>query len=219
MITLPKSCESARHFIDGEFFFKMATLGGNAVICADGRMHGWLHDYVLDKPGYWLFEHGHLCAIDGELAKYGKRLWQTHHMFLPHMELTAITPGMPVRWFEQGDIGQFYGDMRFSNARSTTFSPERPDVLAVAAYEAGRIIGMAGCSADTEDLWQVGIDVLADCRGRGVGTYLVKLLKNEILIRGKIPYYGTSLSNLGSWRVALSSGFYPAWIEVATVEE
>ena len=78
---------------------------------------------------------------------------------------------------------------------------------------------MAGCSADTPELWQIGIDVQEQYRGRGIGTYLVTLLKNETIRRGKIPFYGTSLSNLPSWRIALNSGFFPAWIEVETIEE
>ena len=31
--------------------------------------------------------------------------------------------------------------------------------------------------------------------------------------KGEIPYYGTSLSNIFSWKIALGSGFAPAWIE------
>lgn len=56
-------------------------------------------------------------------------------------------------------------------------------------------------------------------RGKGIATMLVKLLKNECFRRGAIPFYGTSLSNLGSWHVALGSGFYPAWVEIETIEE
>lgn len=34
---------------------------------------------------------------------------------------------------------------------------------------------------------------------------------------GAIPFYGTSLSNMGSWNVALGSGFYPMWVEIETM--
>jgi len=78
---------------------------------------------------------------------------------------------------------------------------------------------MAGCSADTPLLWQIGIDIDSKFSGKGIGTYLVTLLKNEIENRGKIPFYGTSLSNIKSWNVALNSGFLPTWIEISTVEK
>lgn len=88
--------------------------------------------------------------------------------------------------------------------------------MAVTAYDGDKMIGLAGCSADTKLFWQIGIDVLSDYRGRGIGTMLVQLLKNEILRRGPIPFYGTSLSNLHSWKIALNCDFYPAWIAIET---
>ncbi len=36
------------------------------------------------------------------------------------------------------------------------------DVLAVAAYDQNRLIGLAGCSADCETMWQIGVDVLPE---------------------------------------------------------
>ena len=90
------------------------------------------------------------------------------------------------------------------------------DVLGVGAYDNGKLIGLSGCSEDAKDMWQIGIDVLPDYRKRGIGTALVKLLRNETMRRGAIPYYGTSLSNLRSWKIALASGFKPAWVESET---
>ena len=34
------------------------------------------------------------------------------------------------------------------------------DVLAVGAYDGARLVGLAGCSADCESMWQIGVDVL-----------------------------------------------------------
>ena len=45
---------------------------------------------------------------------------------------------------------------------------------------------------------------------------VVTLLKNEILRRGILPYYGTSMSHLASQRLALAAGFVPAWAELTT---
>jgi hypothetical protein len=179
------------------------------------------------KPGFRLFEHGNLSQIDGQLERFDKQLWQTHHMFLPHVQRLTGNPAkffpekmsVPVKWFEGKALHQFYEDGKYPNALCKKYDPKRPDVLAVASYEGDAITAMAGCSADTPDLWQIGIDVNEPCRGCGLGTYLVTLLKNEVLSRGKIPFYGTGLSHIHSWNVALNSGFFPAWVEIATVEE
>ena len=92
-------------------------------------------------------------------------------------------------------------------------------MLAVVALDGEKIMGMAGCSADVPDLWQIGIDVLPGYRGHGVARTLVTLLRDEAFRRGAIPYYGTSLSNLASWKTALSSGFEPAWVEPEARED
>ncbi|MDR0312337.1 MAG: GNAT family N-acetyltransferase, partial [Treponema sp.] len=107
----------------------------------------------------------------------------------------------------------------FPNALCRKYDPKRPDILAVAAYDEEKIIGMAGCSADTPLLWQIGIDINENYQGKGIGTYLVTVLKNEIERRGRIPFYGTNLSNIYSWNIALNSGFIPTWIEIETIEE
>ena len=213
IITGPVLHENRRKFSDQPFFLQMATFGAGAVISADERLHPRLREWAKGKRGFWLFEQHNYLELDRLLRGYGYKMALTHHMFTPTTEIAAVETGFPVRWLEQGDIPPFYGREEFSNALCDRFRPERPDVLAVAALDGEEIMGIAGCSADTPELWQIGIDVLPRYRGRGIGKTLVALLRNEALRRGALPYYGTSLSNIASWRVALASGFLPAWVE------
>lgn len=218
VITLPTLSNKRRKFSNKPFFFKMTTIGGNAVISADACLHEWLNDFVKDKTGHWLFEHTNLRDIDAQLGRYGKQLFQTHHMFLPLGKAMSLTSDIEVKWFEKDEIKQFYEEKKYPNAFCDEYNPDRPDMLAVAALNGEKIIGMAGCSADTPLFWQIGIDVNSDYRGKGIGTKLVSLLKDEVFSRGKIPYYGTSLSNIHSWKIALNCGFSPFWIDTETVE-
>lgn len=245
VIVVPKEHPGRREYAPRKPFFSMVTMGRNVVINAPEEMHEWLRKWGIGRESIWLFEHHNLMALEGELAKYGKSLWQSHHMFLPKArmeevdacsgtkrgtmeslkpvesvagELQEFNDGIEIQWFEQKDIPPLYGREEFPNALCDCFKPERPDVLAVGAVHDGQIVGLAGCSADTKLFWQIGIDVLPEWRGKRIATMLVSLLKNECFKRGVIPFYGTSLSNLGSWNVALNSGFYPAWVEIATKE-
>ena len=213
VITGPVLHENRRKFSDQPFFLQMATFGAGAVISADERLHPRLREWAKGKRGFWLFEQHNYLELDRLLRGYGYKMALTHHMFTPTTEIAAVETGFPVRWLEQGDIPPFYGREEFSNALCDRFRPERPDVLAVLALDGEEIMGMAGCSADTPELWQIGIDVLPRYRGRGIGKTLVALLRDEVFRRGALPYYGTSLSNIASWRVALASGFLPAWVE------
>ena len=216
IITLPALNEKRRVFSKETFFLQMATLGNNAVICADEKLHPWLTEWVKEKNGFWLFEQHNYFELNDKLREFGYKLNLTHHMFLPVPELVPVEPDFEYKFIETADIMQYYGRQEFPNAICSEFKSERPDVLAVLALDGEKIMGMAGCSADSPKLWQIGIDVLPEYRKRGIGTALVKLLRNETMRRGAVPYYGTSLSNLRSWKIALASGFKPAWVESET---
>ena len=115
---------------------------------------------------------------------------------------------------ERVDIPALYQHEGFHNALGYDVNHPRPDVLAVTAARDGRIVGVAGASADCAQMWQVGMDVLPECRHQGVAAYLVNWLTLEILERGFVPYYGTTSSNIASQRVAHRAGYRPAWISV-----
>lgn len=211
------------HGNDGRIsaFFSMATLGKNCVITADERIQPFLREFIKrGEQGHQLFEVGKLTDLERELNRFGYKLWEygPHHMFLPKYD--AKTPQKyPTRRFETlSEIGRFYGDKRFPNALCEQYMSERPDVIALTALDGEKIMGMAGASRDfngSPSWLQIGIDVLPEYRGRGVGAFLVNELKREILKRGDIPFYGTSPANVHSQNIAINCGFRPAWVEIS----
>lgn len=213
VLTVPALHEGRRMYSPEAYFFHMATMGGNTVVTANVCMQTFFRTYLKEKQGHWLFEIPNLLPIEHELQKYGYTLTQTYHMFLPCRDV-PVTKAYPVRWFYEEEIRQFYGDERFPNAICPQYQPERPDRIVVCAYDGNTIMGMAGCSEDALHWQQIGIDVMPEYRSRGVGSYLVNLLKQKITEQGDIPFYGTAVANYHSWNVALNSGFRPAWVEI-----
>ncbi|MDO4379194.1 MAG: GNAT family N-acetyltransferase, partial [Erysipelotrichia bacterium] len=88
---------------------------------------------------------------------------------------------------------------------------KRPEVLAAVAYDGSKIIGIACASADSNTMWQIGVDVLPEYRGHGIAVNLVNMLTVETLNRGVVPYYTTDCSNINSQKTAIKSGYIPAW--------
>jgi ribosomal protein S18 acetylase RimI-like enzyme len=88
------------------------------------------------------------------------------------------------------------------------------DVLAVGAFDDDKLIGLAGCSADCDSMWQIGIDVLPRYRKQGIASSLTSKLAMEVLNRNKVPFYCCAWSNIKSARNAIKSGFRPAWVQV-----
>ncbi len=215
ILTISKLNVGRRAYNPDKYFFHMVTLGGNAVLTADKILHPFLQEFILNKTGHWLFEMPNLIPLEKELSNYGYTLTPTYHMFMP-VNPAVPAKDYPVKWFYGKDIHQFYGDKRFPNAICESYQPERPDTIVVCAYDSDNIMGMAGCSEDAPHWLQIGIDVMPEYRSKGVGAYLVTLLKNEIERHGDIPFYGTSISNYHSWNIALNVGFRPAWVEIGS---
>lgn len=101
----------------------------------------------------------------------------------------------------------------FRNALPPLPNPERPDMLAVTASAGGEIVACAAASADSDRLWQIGVDVLPSWRGRGIGRAVVGWLTRAILDAAKVPYYSHSVSNVPSAALATSLGYWPAWVQ------
>jgi len=218
ILTVSALQEGRRIYSNEKFFFHMVTTGNNAVLTAEECLHPFLKEFMKDRTGHWLFEFPNLLPLEKKLNRFGYTLTQTHHMFMSAV-LVEADKNYPVKWFYgKEEIKQFYGDERFPNAICSEYLPHRPDKIVVCAYDGDKIMGMAGCSEDAPGWQQIGIDVLPEYRSRGVGTYLVTILKNKILEQGNIPFYGTSVSNYHSWNIALNAGFRPAWVEIGAAK-
>ena len=117
------------------------------------------------------------------------------------------------------EIHEFYAYRGFEDALEYDHASPRPDVLAVAAWQEQRLVGIAGASADSDDLWQIGVDVVTAARGVGVGRALVGTLTDAVFAAGKTPYYSTAVANLRSVALALGLGYRLAWTDVYARDE
>ena len=99
---------------------------------------------------------------------------------------------------------------------SNALSSKRPhlDMIGVGAYLDGRLVGLAGASADCDAMWQIGIDVLPEYRRMGIASTLVNRLAREILSIGRVPFYCAAWSNVKSAKCAMRAGFRTAWAQM-----
>lgn len=202
-----------RYNTSGACFFSFASVNGKLLMTGREDVVTEIGSAVGDADGRWFFDAPAFVSLENRLLKYGYRISMAHPFYIAENVTPVRTEGYKTEWFELDEIERFRGDSRFENAFG--FHEYAPDVVGVAAYKNGEIAGMAGASLDSPYLWQIGIDVMPGFEGKGVGTMLVRLLKNEVLERGALPYYGTGFAHLASQRVALKAGFWPAWTELA----
>ncbi len=216
--TVPARNPDCRAYSTETPFFEMVTVGASAVIMAEERLCPALQKWIegVEEP-HWLFEFPRMQRLAEILAPYGYELTQTHHGYLPAGGFSFVSPpeGFSLKWLERREISSFYPNEAWPNALQEGENPARPDVLALAALDGEKIAGLAGASADGREMWQIGIDVMPEYRGQGLGTVLVRNLAAEVEKRDKLPFYFTSLSNLPSQNIAVSCGFRPAWVDVS----
>ena len=165
-----------------------------------------------DTTGPWFMDVHNFRILEELLGQHGSRIKTVHPFFIPTVVDESYASDFEIVKYSKEEIEQFRDDERFDEA--FCFDEKAPDMLGIAAVKNGEIIGMAGASADSPTFWQIGINVMPGAENCHVATALVSKLKKEVLALGKTPYYGASMSNLASQRVALNSGFKPAWVEL-----
>lgn len=205
-----------RFFTETPSPFKAATFGHNAVVSAVPS----LLDFACELnsfTGTTLFDGRGIAAANSFLNIRGYIIGGIHQYYLPSDNFKiSSSEGYKLLVFEEEDIRlQLHPYYKgYDNALMYHSVGSRHDVLAVAAMSGRTILGMAGASSDSGLFWQIGIDVIPGFRRKGLGAILVSTLANEVLIREKIPYYGTWPGNIFSQKTALKVGFRPAWTEI-----
>jgi hypothetical protein len=190
-------------------YFEIVTFGNNAVIRGNEKMLDWCKGMFQHAHARDIMDADHLYSINTKLRSMGKKLGGEHIRYLlinPQKQI-RMPNGFTYRWYDMNTIKELYGYKAFNNALNF-----KTDVIAIAAFKEDQLVAMAAADNYMEPMWQIGIDTTLEYRKQGIGTYLVHLLALEIQNKGKIPFYTTWGANMGSTKIALTTGFYPVWM-------
>ena len=202
----------ARRYLELPFLLNLVSYGNNVVASVSPAFESLARGYIDRFPAEHCFETPNLHVLNDALQKKGARVCFMAEYFLPDPALLSPLPcAYETRILSPADFSALYLP-QWSNALCE--KRKRLDVLAVGAYDGETLIGLAGCSADCEEMWQIGIDVLPSYRRQGVASALTSQIALEALQRGKVPFYCAAWSNVRSVRNAIKSGFRPAWVEL-----
>lgn len=208
----------ARNVGSEDSLLQIGVYNEKLLIVAKDEIFDWCKENLLPKSNVeWLCEPGVIYKLNKMLDQHGQFIADGHHYYLP-VESTSLGRNYDceVQWLEGDEINQFEEDERFDEALLFTDGVE--NVLAVCALEQGQILGMAGCTNDGENVWQIGVNVTKEGQGKGIGTCVTWLIKNRVLELGKVPYYGTVESHIKSQKVAIQAGFVPVFYEMFSDE-
>ena len=202
----------ARRYLKLPFDCNLISYGINIVASVSEDCWEAVTDYINHFPVEHCFETPNLHVLNDAMEKLGKRVCFMAEYFLPDVNvLKTLDCPYELRILTKEDFGTLYLP-QWSNALCADRA--HLDVLGVGAYDGETLIGFAGCSADCDTMWQIGVDVLPAYRRQGIASAVTSRLAVEILNRGKVPFYCAAWSNLKSVRNALRCGFRPAWVEL-----
>ena len=212
VITISKPNPLARKYLKLPHICNLISYGSNIVATISEEFREIVSSYIDKYPAGHCFETPNLHVLDDAFQKHGFRICFMAEYFLPDMRMLKV---LPCEYEEKILTAADFGGL-YTKEWSSALCEDRKelDVLGVGAYDAGRLIGLAACSADCETMWQIGVDVLPEYRRKGIASALTSRLAMEILERGKVPFYCCAWSNLASARNAIKSGFHPAWVEM-----
>ena len=216
VIVTSRESESARRYLKLPFSCQLVSYGNNVVASVSPEFREITENYVNKYPAEHLFETPHLHVLNDMLLKKGQKICFMAEYFLPDVDVLherSVKGANPyeIRLLTQTDFVDLYLP-EWSNALCK--DRKHLDVLGVGAYDGDKLVGLAGCSADCDTMWQIGIDVLPEYRRQGIASTLTSRLAIEILKRGKVPFYCAAWCNIRSVRNAIKSGFRPAWVEM-----
>lgn len=212
VIVESKPSREARNYLELPFVCNLVSYGNNIVASIQPQTKEIVKEYIERFPCEHCFETPNLHVLDRKMEPLGFNICFMAEYFLPDMEqLCERKAPYPTKVLTQNELAPLY-KKEWENALSS--KRKEYDRLAVAAFDHGQVVGLAGASADCDTMWQIGIDVLPEYRRQGVASALTSQLALEILSRGMVPFYCAAWSNLKSVRNAIKSGFRPAWVEM-----
>lgn len=214
-----RSCvgPEARKYYKEPIACNLVSYGNNIVASVRDEYRDIVEEYIRKFEFYHCFETPNLHWLNDRLSARGQKVCFMAEYYLPDLDrMHAASCDYELRILEKPDFEELYLP-EWSNALCA--DRKELDVLGVGAYDGGKLVGLAGCSADCGTMWQIGVDVLPEYRRRGIASALTGTLAAETLRRGRVPFYCSAWSNIRSVRNAVKSGFIPAWVELTAKPE
>lgn len=212
VIAVSRENAGRRAYLKEPYSFDLTSYGGNVVACVREDLQAVARNFLAKYPAAHCFETPALHELDKMLAPFGFKTCFQAEYFLPDLNALRAQPStLELRVLQPADFAGLYFP-QWGNALCA--ERKQNDVLCVGAYDRGTLAALAGASADCENMWQIGIDVLPAYRRQGLAKAVTSRLALEILSRGKAPFYCAAWSNIPSVRNALACGFRPAWVQL-----
>ena len=166
VVVTSRADPGARKYLELPFAAHLVSYGSNIVASTADQCRELVSSYINRFPPEHCFETPNMHVLNDGLERFGLRVCHMAEYFLPDVDSLRVLDGpLPTRLLGRGDFGPLYVS-EWSNALCE--KRRELDILGVGAYDGERLAGLAACSADCGDMWQIGVDVLPAGTGPGL---------------------------------------------------
>ena len=208
--------KNAMNYYTVKPYLNFIYFGKGLLVVANDEIRDFTVKYLnlCGNDLYRAFDAPNISILNSELMKKNYVIAHLAEYFVPSDNAKInINEELEYQIYEEEEIDKLY-NLGFNMALCGTTHGNRRDQLAVASFIDGKIVGVAAATNDSFLMWQIGVDVLKEYRGRKIASTLVYRLKDLIKKKGKCPFYCCSWSNIASKKVAKNAGFINAWVEL-----
>jgi len=221
-VRLAEELPGRRRFPFREKAFSVVSMGrGVVVTCSEPRLE-WAKTILSKLSRDDIFGAFAVSVMEAFVKPDGQYIAGPDLKFICSPDIFrpfAPDSGIKINLVEDVNALGLYGDKRFLNSLGYGSNPERLRNIAAVAKFNGEMAGIAAACADSDAMWQIGVDTLEPYRNRGIGKATVSAVTEYVLKKSNIPYYSTFEDNIASRALAGSLGFKTAWIELYAREK
>ena len=220
VVTESKPNENASRYMTLPHICGLVSYGSNVVAACRADLIPEVTDFLTENGSvYRCFDTPAIYELNRILEKADAQVTWMHNGYLPDPDQiygADLPCAYETREMHPEDFAELYVP-EWSNALCK--DRKELDVLGVGAYDGGKLIGLAACSADCPEMWQIGIDVLPEYRRQGIASALTNRLARAIMEHGKVPFYAAAWANVKSVKNGIKSGFRPAWSVITAAKK
>ncbi|MBI9011601.1 MAG: GNAT family N-acetyltransferase [Clostridiales bacterium] len=190
-----------KKFADNKRSFDILSMGNTLIVKATPERLKYVKSKIKDEDRDAVFS---MPFIRGQYLHYIPKI--------KYLTEFSISDDYTYELVEAENINALLEKEGYPNALIYDRNSVRKTELAVVVKIYGETVGIAsGCKVG-DKIWQIGVDIKSNHRNRGLASFIVSKLTNELLSRGQLPVYDVISSNLNSQRVAQKVGYQVAWI-------
>ncbi|MBQ6877473.1 MAG: hypothetical protein IJO22_03610 [Oscillospiraceae bacterium] len=196
----------------GNKAMKAACFGGSAIFSVLPKMVPDFKRIFEGKDPDWIFETNSLIMLAEILYLHGHTIDDMYQYSVPDFSLPKTEAKYDIEILDSG-----FDRFKSEPLAAEVFDLEShgPIALMLRAKKNGKTIAIAGAYSESDFLWQINLAVAPEERFGFAGENVLALIKDAVIEKGKIPYFGGPFCKI-SPNTASSAGFFPFWTQIVS---